>query len=239
MTRFARRNGVAEKKETKMKKEEATSWEKMFDDQKADDKQQHQSEDEETNEERKRKHESLSILEKKIEEDNLNNEMNKANKKLKTNDRKSSIMNEFGKYIDKEVLDDLDKMLAKKRISYEEYLESLLREGRSNRRRLDRQKERESNRVCFKCRKSGHMVSDCPESKQDSEAATGICYKCGSTEHSVNNCKVKVEAGSYPYAKCFICKEMGHISKQCPDNPRGLYPNGNILFYIFTSLSLW
>ena len=32
--------------------------------------------------------------------------------------------------------------------------------------------------------------------------------------------------GKYPYAKCFICGEQGHLSNQCPDNPRGLYPNG-------------
>ena len=33
-------------------------------------------------------------------------------------------------------------------------------------------------------------------------------------------------AGEFPYAKCFICNETGHLSRQCPDNPRGLYPNG-------------
>lgn len=32
--------------------------------------------------------------------------------------------------------------------------------------------------------------------------------------------------GSFPFAKCFICGEKGHITKQCPDNPRGLYPKG-------------
>ncbi len=35
-----------------------------------------------------------------------------------------------------------------------------------------------------------------------------------------------VVSGVFPYAKCFICRETGHLSKQCPDNPRGLYPNG-------------
>lgn len=29
-----------------------------------------------------------------------------------------------------------------------------------------------------------------------------------------------------PYAKCFICNEQGHLSKQCPKNENGIYPNG-------------
>ena len=33
-------------------------------------------------------------------------------------------------------------------------------------------------------------------------------------------------SGAYPYATCFVCKKVGHISKDCPDNAHGLYPNG-------------
>ena len=32
--------------------------------------------------------------------------------------------------------------------------------------------------------------------------------------------------GPFPFAKCFICQEMGHLSRSCPENPRGLYPQG-------------
>lgn len=32
--------------------------------------------------------------------------------------------------------------------------------------------------------------------------------------------------GDYPYAKCFICSQTGHLSKSCPDNPKGLYAKG-------------
>lgn len=33
-------------------------------------------------------------------------------------------------------------------------------------------------------------------------------------------------AGAFPYAKCFMCGEMGHLSRSCPDNPKGLYAEG-------------
>ena len=37
----------------------------------------------------------------------------------------------------------------------------------------------------------------------------------------------ELHLGEFPYAKCFICGEIGHLSRSCPDNPRGLYPKGN------------
>ncbi|XP_014477859.1 PREDICTED: uncharacterized protein LOC106746136 [Dinoponera quadriceps] len=93
------------------------------------------------------------------------------------------------------------------------------------RRKAERALARAKKLLCFNCRKSGHVLSDCPELGGKEEAGTGICFKCGSTEHTHFECKVNKDS-AYRYAKCFICREQGHISSQCPDNPKGIYPNG-------------
>uniref|UniRef100_A0A8C0V9Y3 CCHC-type domain-containing protein n=1 Tax=Cyanistes caeruleus TaxID=156563 RepID=A0A8C0V9Y3_CYACU len=85
-----------------------------------------------------------------------------------------------------------------------------------------------SSKVCFHCREPGHGVADCPAVLESQDMGTGICYRCGSTEHDISKCRAKVDpaAGPFPYAKCFICGEMGHLSRSCPDNPKGLYAEG-------------
>ncbi|NXH92683.1 ZCHC9 protein, partial [Edolisoma coerulescens] len=85
-----------------------------------------------------------------------------------------------------------------------------------------------SSQVCFHCREPGHGVADCPAVLESQDMGTGICYRCGSTEHDLSKCRAKVDpaAGPFPYAKCFICGEMGHLSRSCPDNPKGLYAEG-------------
>uniref|UniRef100_A0A803Y520 Zinc finger CCHC-type containing 9 n=1 Tax=Meleagris gallopavo TaxID=9103 RepID=A0A803Y520_MELGA len=82
--------------------------------------------------------------------------------------------------------------------------------------------------VCFHCREPGHGVADCPAVLESQDMGTGICYRCGSTEHDIGKCKAKIDpaVGAFPYAKCFICGEMGHLSRSCPDNPKGLYAEG-------------
>lgn len=89
-------------------------------------------------------------------------------------------------------------------------------------RRTARRERRKRGKPCFHCRETGHMAATCPQ--KTGEHKTDICFKCGSTEHNVHNCTKKID--DMPFAMCFICKQKGHLSSKCPDNPRGLYPEG-------------
>ncbi|XP_051971538.1 zinc finger CCHC domain-containing protein 9 [Xyrauchen texanus] len=110
----------------------------------------------------------------------------------------------------------------------EEVATALKKDKRREDRRLKRQHVKKNNMVCFNCRKPGHGLADCPEADHDEEMGRGICYRCGSTEHEIQRCRAKVDPamGDYPYAKCFICGQTGHLSKSCPDNPKGMYAAG-------------
>ncbi|KAM6230316.1 zinc finger CCHC domain-containing protein 9 isoform 1-T2 [Porphyrio hochstetteri] len=110
----------------------------------------------------------------------------------------------------------------------EEVAIALKKDKRREDRRLKRQERKKNAMVCFHCREPGHGVADCPAVLESEEMGTGICYRCGSTEHDISKCRAKVDpsVGPFPYAKCFICGEMGHLSRSCPDNPKGLYAEG-------------
>ncbi|NXC71169.1 ZCHC9 protein, partial [Anhinga anhinga] len=117
---------------------------------------------------------------------------------------------------------------AARRGEEEEAAAALRKERRREDRRLKRQEMKKNAMVCFHCREPGHGVADCPAVLESQDMGTGICYRCGSTEHDISKCKAKVDpaVGPFPYAKCFICGEMGHLSRSCPDNPKGLYAEG-------------
>ncbi|KAG8456423.1 hypothetical protein GDO86_002269 [Hymenochirus boettgeri] len=102
------------------------------------------------------------------------------------------------------------------------------KDRRGEERRLKRQTDKKDRMICFHCRKPGHGMADCTEALRCQEMGTGICFRCGSTEHEISRCRAKVDPalGEFPFAKCFICGEMGHLSRSCPDNPKGLYAEG-------------
>ncbi|XP_023123673.1 zinc finger CCHC domain-containing protein 9 [Amphiprion ocellaris] len=105
---------------------------------------------------------------------------------------------------------------------------ALKKDRRREDRRLKRQNDKKNRMVCFNCRKPGHGLSDCPEADRDEEMGRDVCFRCGSTEHEIHKCRAKVDPamGEFPFAKCFICSQTGHLSRSCPDNPKGLYAQG-------------
>ncbi|XP_028660532.1 zinc finger CCHC domain-containing protein 9 isoform X1 [Erpetoichthys calabaricus] len=117
---------------------------------------------------------------------------------------------------------------AESEIFKEELSVALKKDKRKNDRRIKRQKAKQNNMICFKCRKTGHGLADCPQAEEDQDLGRGICYRCGSTEHEIHRCRAKIDpaVGEFPFAKCFICGASGHVSRSCPDNPKGVYSQG-------------
>ncbi|KAL1920055.1 uncharacterized protein VTP21DRAFT_1201 [Calcarisporiella thermophila] len=94
---------------------------------------------------------------------------------------------------------------------------------RSEARRLQRQKLKHQNTICYVCREKGHSAQICPKA---AETGVGICYNCGSSEHTTKTCTKPRNKNPYKFASCFVCNGQGHLASQCPQNSKGLYPNG-------------
>lgn len=156
----------------------------------------------------------------------LSGQINKKSKKKK--DVCSEDVNGFLEYL-KQSGQSLpgDDQLSDPKFS-DELNTALKKDKRREERRLKRQVTKKNNMVCFNCRKPGHGLADCPEAEKDIEMGRDICYRCGSAEHEIHKCRAKVDPamGEYPFAKCFTCGQTGHLSKSCPDNPKGLYAAG-------------
>jgi zinc finger CCHC domain-containing protein 9 len=101
------------------------------------------------------------------------------------------------------------------------------------RRRNRRLRVKESNSICFNCRVKGHSQAKCPTQPKHTHNLLelsdlgSICYRCGSLEHVLQKCKEKkLKDNALPFTTCFVCKQKGHLAGHCPENLKGVYPNG-------------
>ncbi|XP_062985733.1 zinc finger CCHC domain-containing protein 9 [Elgaria multicarinata webbii] len=156
----------------------------------------------------------------------------KSTQGKKKNKKKKDYLNEdvngFMEYLKQNSQVLHNGMVINSHEAKEEIATALKKDKRREDRRVKRQEIKTNRMVCFHCRKPGHGVADCPAVLKSQDMGTGICYRCGSTEHEISKCRAKTDPalGEFPYAKCFICGEMGHLSRSCPDNPKGLYAEG-------------
>ncbi len=90
----------------------------------------------------------------------------------------------------------------------------------NNNNKKDFSRKPEPSKLCLKCRKPGHTMTACPESK----SVQVYCYNCGENDHGPKECVLPFS--NYAHALCFLCDTKGHLASACPKNERGVYPNG-------------
>ena len=84
---------------------------------------------------------------------------------------------------------------------------------RNKRKALQKEDKRARHVKCFRCGKTGHIASNCPNPSTEGRATRrgGVCYKCGEHGHFARDC---TNPSKEPL--CYNCHQPGHISRDCP-----------------------
>jgi hypothetical protein len=92
-----------------------------------------------------------------------------------------------------------------------------------------------SSNDCFKCGKTGHWISNCPNPQKGSvtsprpstSSPSGNCYTCGQSGHWSGSCpspsrgSATTPSRTTSSDKCFSCGQTGHWSSNCPRRRQG------------------
>ncbi|PAV62176.1 hypothetical protein WR25_16980 [Diploscapter pachys] len=221
---------ITKKKKKKAKKNGDTASPKV------DQNGQKEDESSKISKKQKKKGEKSEKLKSDEEFKGLMGEIEQAKQETEAAGRKQKLMSELVNY--EGTLEDLKKMVTelvkKKKLFRKEAGDVVHKWKNREKRRVGRQVEKQIRKVCLNCRESDHHVAECPKlnaenavsgkSEQSSGTAIGICFKCGSTEHAIYQCRKKIMG--FPFATCFVCKQQGHLSRDCKQNQKGVYPDG-------------
>jgi hypothetical protein len=153
-----------------------------------------------------------------------------------------------------------ESLVQNKESTMEHYLSTCSMKSKNKIKLSRKEKYRARTRVCFGCKKKGHLIAACPI--QQSEVGSDLTGQTGhprpvrqvgaqraqplscknkqeprtmvkSKVEQVQSFKDNLESTKVKHRTCYTCREKEHLGKDCP---KGNSPNSNLVHYDFAKL---